>query len=78
MGLERTLYEILEDDANVKVCVTVYSPMIDCPIQLPFDVKLTTHDNNAGKEFKSQLYSIILFLVWSHLDIWCMGHSSAY
>ena len=48
VGLERTLYEVEEDVGVVEVCALVYSPRIDCPIAIPFSVRLSTSDNTAG------------------------------
>ena len=49
MGLERTFYNVTEDVDVVEVCAIVYSPTIDCPIAFPFDVRLSTRDDSAGK-----------------------------
>lgn len=49
MGLERTLYSVSEDVGVVEVCAYVYSPTIDCPIEFPFNVSLSTTDGSAGK-----------------------------
>ena len=48
MGLERTFYSVPEDVGVVEVCAIVYSPTIDCPINFPFDVSLSTSDRTAG------------------------------
>ena len=48
MGLERTSYGFSEDVGLVEVCAIVYSPTIDCPINFPFDVSLSTSNNTAG------------------------------
>ena len=50
VGLERTIYQVLENVGVVEVCAIVYSPVIECPIQFPFDVRLTLFDDSAGKE----------------------------
>ena len=50
VGLERTFYQVSESVGVVEVCAIVYSPVIECPIQWPFDVQLTTFDGSAGKE----------------------------
>ena len=49
VGLERTFYQVSEDVGVVEVCAIVYSPTIDCPIEFPFDVRLSTRDGSAGK-----------------------------
>ena len=48
VGLEKTFYQVSEDVGVVEVCAIVYSPTIDCPINFPFDVSLSTDDNTAG------------------------------
>ena len=50
VGLERTIYQVSEDDGVVEVCAVVNSPVIECPIQFPFNVRLTTTNDSAGKE----------------------------
>ena len=50
MGLEWTLYPVSEDAGVVEVCAIVYSPIIECPIEFPFDVRLSTMDGSAGEE----------------------------
>ena len=50
VGLEGTLYQVSEYAGVVEVCTIVYSPMIECPIQFPFDVRLTTSIGSAGKD----------------------------
>ena len=50
MGLERTFYQVSEDVGVVEVCAIVHSPVIDCPIEFPFDVTLSTLDGSAGEE----------------------------
>ena len=41
VGLDKTLYQVSGDVGMVEVCAIVYSPMSDCPIEFPFDVRLT-------------------------------------
>ena len=50
VGLERTLYQVSEDDGVVEVCAIVYSPNITCPITFSFNASLSTNDDNAGME----------------------------
>ena len=58
MGLERTFYSESEDVGLVEVCVVVYMPLqdLDCPINFPFDIQLSTADNTACK----QAFNIII------------------
>ena len=48
VGLENIIYSVSENVGVVEVCAIVYSPTIDCPIKIPFDVSLSTSDNTAG------------------------------
>ena len=48
MGLEQTIYRVTEDVNVVELCVIVYEPIIDCPIEFSFEVKLSTIDKTAG------------------------------
>ena len=48
MGLERTFYSVLERMGMVELCAVVYEPEITCPIEFPFDVRLSTVDGTAG------------------------------
>ena len=50
VGLEETFYQVSEDVGVVEVCAIVYSPVNDCPIAFPFQVRLTTRDGSAGKK----------------------------
>ena len=50
MGLERTIFNVQEDVGVVELCAIVYKPSgIDCPIDFPFDVRLSTRDDTAGE-----------------------------
>ena len=50
VGLESTIYMVMEDVGVVEVCAIVYSPNgnILCPIAFPFDVRLSTTNGSAG------------------------------
>ena len=50
VGLERTIYNISEKEGVAEVCAVIYSPMINCPTEFSFDVRLTTSDGSVGKE----------------------------
>ena len=50
VGLENTFYQVSEDVGVVEVCAVVYSPVIECPIQFSFEVRLSTMDGSAGKQ----------------------------
>ena len=49
VGLERTFFSVSEDVGVVELCARVFEPDIECPIAFPFDVRLSTRDNTAGK-----------------------------
>ena len=40
---------MIEDAGFIELCAVVYSPIIDCPIEFPFNVSLSTRDDTAGK-----------------------------
>ena len=48
MGLEETFYQVSETDGVVVACVVVYEPDIDCPIEFPFNVTLSTENGSAS------------------------------
>ena len=49
MSLEQTFYQVSEGDGVVEVCATVTSPTVDCPIEFPIDVTLSTSEGTACK-----------------------------
>ena len=49
VGLEKTIYNVSENVGMAEVCVIVYSPTVDCPIEFPFNVSLSTRNGTAGK-----------------------------
>ena len=51
VGLEKTVYTVLEDEGMVEVCAVVFFPSGSCPIQFPFDIRLVTSDGTAGRIF---------------------------
>ena len=46
VGLEEISYRVVENEGVVEVCVVVYSPIIECPIEFPFSVSLSTLSKN--------------------------------
>ena len=52
VSLESVYQEIGEDQGVVEVCVIVSLPDIECPVQFPFTVTLSTSDVSAGQQFK--------------------------
>ena len=65
VGLEQTVIRVIEEETGgVKLCVNVTFPIIDCPIEFPFEVRLSTSDGTAGNyislyfaHFKTANYS---------------------
>ena len=50
VGLEQTVIRVIEEETgDVELCVSVTFPVIDCPIEFPFEVRLSTSDGTAGK-----------------------------
>ena len=45
---ERTYYQFSEESEVNTVCVHVYTPSVDCPINFPFSVMLSSIDSSAG------------------------------
>ena len=48
VGLEQVFYNVAENIGFVELCAVVYEPVIDCPIEFPFAVQLSTTNNTAG------------------------------
>ena len=48
MGLERTIFTVSEDVDIVELCARVFEPDIECPIEFPFSVILSTADRTEG------------------------------
>ena len=49
VGLEQTFFSVSENVGVVELCARVFEPDIDCPIEFPFNVSLSTSDDTAGK-----------------------------
>ena len=77
VGLEETLHLVSEDVGVVEVCAIVYSPMVDCPIEFPFDVRLTTLDGSAGEIIVKHAYTC-LHLFYCKGYIYTRGHKEAF
>ena len=58
VGLEKT-YQVSEDVGVVEVCAIVYTPSVDCPITIPFNVLLSTKGgpgtNRAGMKMQFKM-----------------------
>ena len=48
VGLERTFFTVSEDVGVVELCASILEPAIECPIEFPFNVILSTTDKTAG------------------------------
>ena len=48
-GFEKTTYMFAEETPLTRVCMRVYSPSGDCPIDFDFKVRLSTTDGSAGQ-----------------------------
>ena len=48
VGLEQTFFSVMQGVGYVELCANVSFPEITCPIELPFDVSLSTADGTAG------------------------------
>ena len=49
VGFEKTFYQFVEEAPQTQVCISVYSPRGDCPIDFDFKVRLSTTDGSAGQ-----------------------------
>ena len=49
VGLEQTFFRVSENVGMVELCARVFEPDIQCPIEFPFSVSLSTSDGTAGK-----------------------------
>ena len=58
VGLERTSYTVFENAGVVEVCAIIYSPSLPCPIDHPFEVRLSTLDNSAGNVYITVLTTL--------------------
>ena len=48
VGLERTIFTVSEDVGVVELCARVFEPDIECPIEFPFNIILSSTDRTAG------------------------------
>ena len=64
VGLEQTFFRVSEDVGVVELCAVVYTPIIECPIEFPFDVRLSTRDDTAGMSM--QIVCIFLITLFTY------------
>ena len=50
VGLEQTLFSVMEDVEFIELCAVVFEPDINCSIQFSFNIHLHTADGTAGKK----------------------------
>ena len=48
VGLEQTFFRVMQGVGYVELCASVSFSEITCPIEVPFDVSLSTADGTAG------------------------------
>ena len=48
VGLENTHQRVLVNEGAVEVCVSVSRPSVDCPIEFPFNLTVSTNSTIAG------------------------------
>ena len=47
--LEQTFFNVSEEVKVIELCVYVSYPPVECPIEFPFDVRVSTADGTASK-----------------------------
>ena len=63
VGLERTIYTVSEDGNVVELCARVFEPAIDCPIEFPFDIAISTAGTTG-----IYMYNKIFLLIYTLLQ----------
>ena len=49
VGLERTHYNVSEENGTVKVCAIIRNPHIECPVEKTFMMSISSADGSAGR-----------------------------
>ena len=62
VGLERTHYNVSEENGTVEVCAIIRRPHIECPVEKTFMMRISSADGSAGKLIKFVLILLILFV----------------
>ena len=57
VGFEKMFYQFVEEAPQTQVCMRVYSPSGDCPIDFDFKVRLSTTDGSAGQWIYTLYYT---------------------
>ena len=68
VGLERINLTVSEDMGVVELCVRVFEPDIECPIEFLFDIVLSTADRTAGRYYLSTHINSGTFSTVSPMD----------
>ena len=63
VGLELTSFTLSEGAGSVELCVAVFSPTIQCPIQFPLPTILTVPNRSTGREPLYCFFSAVSLLV---------------
>ena len=50
VGFAQTAYTVSERNAPVRVCVNVFSPAINCPVDTPFTIGIIVVEQTAGND----------------------------
>ena len=74
VGLEETFFRVSENIGLVELCVNVSFPGIECPIEFPFNVRLSTRNGIAGDTIPfANKHSCMLYSI-PQLPPLTMGH----
>ena len=63
VGLERTFYNVSEDEKHVELCADVLLPNIECPIEFPFDIYLVLSNDSTGVLIILRVYKSLTHLL---------------
>ena len=64
VGLDKTRYEISEEEMELEVFVIVRVPDIHCPVTFPFNVTLHTEQNDTGGLARKLWYGTLYHSVY--------------
>ena len=72
VGFESTLYVASEGDGAVEVCAAVLSQSINCPIEFPFNISLSTNDGSSGELH----YTLLKYYTSAHFVVSSMDYGA--
>ena len=52
VGFEDTIYTVVEGEGDVDICVIVYQPGGEIPVEFSFEVGVMTSDGTAGTHIR--------------------------